>query len=424
MSLETKTKEPKEGDERRSYESEVDSDARAAYDEVMGRIKDATEGGEKGDGEGAASRSRSDKTVKETDDGDSRDSRGRFAGKDGGAKKESAGDPAGQDPTVGRQRSEEPKPAGEATDEPTAQPAASGPPSSFSVKTKSEWAALPEHVRADIIKRETEMGQGLKALQEYKDLKPYAEMATRHNTTIPKALDHFVRMENLIRQDMGQGLAAIVQNSGYTQAQAAELFGKLSQKFGGQSGQPSPQAGAQPNGQAADPLAEALRPILGPMLQPLFARMEQMHGTLTSREQADRNAHAQSLGKALEAFSADPANLYYTQLEASMTQLFEKGMVKLTGNHAVDIKTAYDMAARMHPEVAEALIEQRLRTKTEAQRMTEQGAADKAKAASRSLSGTRAPGTVVVEKDEHKSTGNYDEDLEQDVIRAMRAVKR
>jgi hypothetical protein len=409
---------------RDNYESEVDADARSAYAEVMGRIKSA----ETEDGDGAASRSREpevkpdtkpDKQETARDDG--RDEKGRFASKDG-VEKAGDGTPAIKDAAVAGGGGPAAKPDGKVASEGNTvpQPVAGGPPPSFSVKTKAEWQAIPEHVRADIVKREAEMQQGLVALRDYKDLKPYAEMAQRHNTSIKDYIDRTLRIEGLIKQDLGAGIAHIAQNAGLNQQQAAQLFANLAQKLGGHA--PSPQAGS-PQGDA-DPLAEALSPILNKMLQPYLQKVDTLHTSYTSREQADRNAQAQSLGQALQTFASDPNNKFYADLEGQMTQLFERGLVPVTGNHQADIKAAYDMAARMHPEVSEALIEQRLRDKEEARRRTEQEAADKAKQASRSLTGSRIPGSRVVEtQDASASNGSYDSDLEADVMRAYRAVR-
>jgi hypothetical protein len=406
---------------RDNYESEVDADARSAYAEVMGRIKSAeTDDSGKGAGEGAASRTPAPTEPKEVSRDDGRDDRGRFAGK-GDAPKAGDGDPAVKDPAAGGQRSQEPRAPDKVADPAAAQPVAGGPPPSFSVKTKAEWQAIPEHVRADIVKREGEMQQGLAALRDYKDLKPYAEMAQKHNTSISQYLERTLRIENLIKQDVGAGIAHIAQNAGLSQQQAAQLFTNLAQKFGGQPS--SPQAGGQQSA-GADPLAEALSPILNKMLQPYLQKVDTLHSSYTSRAEADRNAQAQSLGKALETFAADPSNKFYADLEGQMTQLFERGLVPVTGNHAADIKAAYDMAARMHPEVGEALIEQRLREKEEARRKQEQEAADKARSASRSLTGSRIPGSRTVEtQDAAAPNGSYDSDLEADVMRAYRAVR-
>jgi len=320
-------------------------------------------------------------------------------------------DPNGTQPTT---KTTDKKP--EAVKEPEAAPNAeaapeavkAAPPPSFSIKTKAEWERLPEHVRADIAKRESEMQTGLAALRDYKDLKPYADMAKSHNTTIKDYIDRTIRVENLLNKDIGAGLAHIAQNYGLDQKQAATLFANLAQKFGAPvSGQPS----GQPQ-QEADPLAELMKP----MLEPIMSQLSELRTYQTTRTEADRNAHLQSVGEVVEAFASDPANKFYPDLEGQIVQLLENGMVQRTGDLTADLKTAYDMAARMNPAVHEALIEQRLTEQDEAKRKAEQDKVAKAKAASRSISGSRIPGTVVQQAE--------DEDEGDDIEAAARNAYR
>lgn len=294
------------------------------------------------------------------------------------------------------------------------------PPPSWTVKSKSAWDKLPAEVKADIAKREREVANGLAELRDYKDLKPYAELAKKHNTTISAALKHYTGMENLLRKDVGAGLATILQNYGYNQQQAAQLFGALAQKFGAKpqagNGHAAPQPGA--NGQTPQP-GDPLYNILKPFLDPLQNEVSTLKQSLTSREQADRNASEQSLTRAIEAFSQKPENRFFSDLEDTISRLFETGYVKLTGNHESDLRTAYDLAAQMVPEVREALIEQRVREQTEAARKKEQETAQKAKGASRSITGSRVPGTVMNDP-KPAQPGLRDDDIEADVRAAYR----
>ncbi len=397
---------------KRSYEGGIDEDARAAYAEVAAKREPAERE--------PAEREPAEKAPKEDNRDDGRDERGRFKGQEAAPKTD--GKPVeDKDPAAGGQRGQEPKPVVETKPDPAVQPVAGAAPPSFSVKTKAEWDKIPEHVRADILKRETEMGQGLAALRDYKDLKPYAEMAQRHNTTIPKALDHFVRMESMIRQNPAAGMAQIAVNMGMNQQQAAKMFADIATKLGG--GQPAPSG--RPAA-AADPLTEALSPVLNQLLGPLMQQVEALKGQVSTREQADRNAQEQSLLSDIERFASDPKNTYYENLAETMTQLMGSGMVPKSGNNATDLRTAYDMAARMHPEVSEALIEQRLSAKAEAQRKAEQDAVAKAKGASRSLTGSRMPGstTKVAEEQPGHDGASYEADLQADVLRAFRQHQR
>lgn len=291
-----------------------------------------------------------------------------------------------------------------------------GPPPSWTVKAKAAWDALPEAVRADIQKREGEVANGLAALRDYKDLKPYAEMAQKHGTTIAKSLDRYIGFENVLKQNLGQGLAIIAQNYGYDEEKASKLFaamathysrGKIKMAVDGAA--PAPANGQPP---ASDPLVE----LLNPLLEPLTKKVSALEGHLTANQRAAHQTQAVEMEKSITQFASDPANVYFPELMDTMVQLMESKAVPSSGNLMADLKAAYDLAARMHPEVSEALIEKRLEADRAAQRKAEQDAADKAKAASRSLSGSRAPGTVVTDAAGH----DEQDDLETVVRKAYR----
>lgn len=299
---------------------------------------------------------------------------------------------------------------------------AGGPPSSWGIKSKAAWQALPEDVRNDIIKREGEVAQGLSALRDFKDLKPWAEKASAAGTTISKALESYVGLENLLKQDPKQGLVQIARNLGMQPAQIGQLFAELAQKHGAAATGSSVPGGtgggaAHPlPGQSEDPLIAALAPVL----KPLQDKLGTLETHFTRQQEAVRTQQQQGLRSAIETFRADPANIYFDNLEDSIANLFEKGMITRTGDHMADLKSAYDLAANMNPEIREALIEQRLREQGDVQRKAEQERVAKAKSASRSLTGSRMPGsTVVTPREEGMSASD---DIEADVRRAYSAL--
>lgn len=382
---------------------DADADARAAYAEVMSRTHEPEVAPEPVAKEVAAVETPAEKT-----DGERvRDEHGRFAPKGDKPAESATQVTSTPEPQAAQRPAEAPAPS---TTAPDAQPVSPtvGPPPSWSIKAKAEWEKLPDHIRAEIAKRETEVADVGRGLGEFKELRYFDEMAKRSGTSLPKALEHYVNMENVLKRDPAQGLALIAQNMGMSQSQAADMFSSLAQKFGGR-----PQEHGEP-----DPLAEMINPLLNPMLTPLQQKVEQLERQLGARAQQEAVAHQQTLDKAITEFSADPNNRFFPDLADDIARLFESGMVKKTGNPAHDLQVAYDMAARLNPEVSEALIERRLQTQEEAKRKREQEAAEKAKAASRSISGSRAPGTII--RDAEPDNGA--DDVEADVRRAFRAL--
>ncbi|WP_088347763.1 MULTISPECIES: hypothetical protein [Rhodomicrobium] len=296
------------------------------------------------------------------------------------------------------------------------EPAAETPPPSWSIKAKAAWDQVPQAVRAEIAKRETEVAQGFKALADYKDLKPYAEMATAHNTTIKAALDHYTAVDRLMKQDLAGGLAVCAEGYGKTHAEIAQIFTDLAKRYGATGGSATP---AQPGQQAgADQISgdDQLMQVLQPVLAPILKELNELKSHTSSRAEADRNAKVQSIADEITRFAADPKNIYYRNVEQDIVKLFSTGMVAHSGNPAADLKTAYDMAVRMNPEIQEALIEKRVAEAQGTQRQKELKATEKAREASRSMGGSKLPGTVL--KD---AAGGADpDDIEADVRRAYR----
>jgi hypothetical protein len=123
-----------------------------------------------------------------------------------------------QPPTRGRFAPREPQA------QPPAQPQAAlpetapyrEPPPRLSDKAKAEWAAAPESIRGDV-HRMTQEFEG--AYKRYRGdheamnaIRPYHELATRHGTTLDRALNAYVGMEQKLRADPLGGLEIIVGN--------------------------------------------------------------------------------------------------------------------------------------------------------------------------------------------------------------------
>lgn len=333
-----------------------------------------------------------------------RDEGGRFAKADqakpaapADAAKPDAAKPAGADGTTKPEDQQQPVTADQ-------------PPPSWSPKAKLQWQTLPPEIKGEIAKREGEMAQGLAALRDYKDLKPWADLARQHGTTIDGALRHYVTLDDHLRRDLHGGFGALAESYGLTQAEIGRLFSGLAQKYGAA---PAPTNGARPAPQGD----EALMEILQPFLTPITKQLNDFGARLSGRDEADRNASHRSLGVAVSKFAADPANTFFSDVEEQMATLFNTGIVPLTGNHAADLKAAYDLAVRMNPAVSEALIEKRLADSQAEQRRKDQEAAEAARAASRSLGGSRMPGAITHTQGDNR--GQVD-DVEADVMAAYR----
>lgn len=84
-------------------------------------------------------------------------------------------------------------------------------PKRFSDDAKAAWEAAPEPVRAEIHRAVKELETGI---TQYRDvvepLKPYLQMAQRHNTSLTKALDQYIGLEQALKsQNVNEKLAGI-----------------------------------------------------------------------------------------------------------------------------------------------------------------------------------------------------------------------
>jgi hypothetical protein len=307
-----------------------------------------------------------------------------------------------------------PKAAKGETEKSATDPAAPvGPPPSWGVKAKAAWVNVPADVQAEIQKREGEVQQGLAALRDYRDLKPYADTARTKGVTLKTALDHYAGLDRLCSQDLGGGLAHIAAGFGKTKEQIGALFADLAQRYGASV----PNGGNAPA--PADSEANDLQELLAPVLKPILDQIGELRQNTTTRVEADRNAQVQTLASAIQTFAANPEHTYYANVEGDIIRLFEGRLVPLTGNHAADLKAAYDMAVRMNPEIQDALIEQRVNERAAAKRKADQDKANTAKAASRSLGGSKVPGVMYAPVT--NGDGRATDDVEADVRAAYRA---
>lgn len=90
------------------------------------------------------------------------------------------------------------------------------PPQRMAEHAKRDWATTPETVRGDVHRMHQEFSQ---AYQQYrgdseimKTIKPFHELATKHGTTLQRALTNYVTMETKLRSDPIGGLDIIVNN--------------------------------------------------------------------------------------------------------------------------------------------------------------------------------------------------------------------
>jgi hypothetical protein len=240
-----------------------------------------------------------------------RDDQGRFVRKDG------AEQPAAEKPA-----SEPAKPV-ETPAQEAAKPATDiEPPSRFAPEAKAAWQATPEPVRKEVQRAINELTSGIEKYREageaYRNIEHFDRMARETGTTLVDALNNYVGIETMLRQDPIKGFATIAQNIGLNPAE-------IGAALAGQQHQPG----------AADQTIHSLK-------QEVLALKQQL-GTVTGTIQQQRQ---QTTLQQVEAFAK--ANPHFDVVQETIAQMLETGFAK-------SLQDAYEKAIRLSPEVQAAI---------------------------------------------------------------------
>jgi phage antirepressor YoqD-like protein len=157
-------------------------------------------------------------------------------------------------------------------------------------------------------------------------------------------------------------------------------------------------------------------------MQPLTQKLSTLEQQLTQQSQREQSLRQTAAEQAVEQFRADPKHRYYDDVESLVANLIQKGIVPRTGDLMADLSKAYDQACMLHPEVREALINERVTQTQAAQIASTKEAADKARLASRSVTGSPSSGAATRKPTQRAEGKSYDDDLNEDVAHAVRLV--
>lgn len=242
-------------------------------------------------------------------------------------------------------------PGGEVAPQSADAPETPRPPPGWSPASKVAFDALPEHIKADIAKREREVNTGLAKLAEYKPIEKFAEMARRGGTSLDRALENYVGIEQLLGRDPIAAFEQIMRNVRINPQAFATAY--LNRQGGVQAPQADPAARQQA---ALDPQA-----IVRQATEAVRAEYE-----------------ARETRGEVQRFEADPKNRFYANVKPMMAQLVQAGL-------ANTIQDAYDMACRMDPEISRLV---NAPPAPDPRKL----AADQARAAARATIGSPSPG--------------------------------
>lgn len=302
---------PEEKEVIETQENSIEDDMSALFDEIQGRDEEETEKPERARGPD-----------------------GKFAKAD--ETDEKPVEKAEKTEKVEKDTKKEAKPVDELTAEEqvsetkeTEKPAETiRPPSSWSAAAKAKFAAMDPDLQKEVLKREDDFHNGIDGYKTkakfadamYKEIQPYEAMIRSQGST-PEA-----SIRNL--------LGVAYQLSTGTPHQKQQVIASIAQMYGVEM----PQSGEEM--QQMDPTVQALQQQIQQLMQ---EREQEKHQRETST--------TATLSDEIEAFKADPKNLYFENVRAHMSAL-------LQGGRATGLQDAYDQAIWANPEVRQQLLAQ------------------------------------------------------------------
>lgn len=226
-----------------------------------------------------------------------------------------------------------------ATVQPIGQPAAEAPkaPPGWAPEAKEAFALASPAIQAAVMKREQEIDNGFKVLQDYKGLEEFSPLVKQAGTTHAEVMKRAIGWEHAIKTDPVNAVKY-----------AAQIAG-VDITVNGVRQQAAPQP--------------------APQQQPV--NVEQTVETILRKRETENQ---------ISAFISDPANPHAEAVLEDMAALISTG-------RAASIKDAYDAACWMRPEIREQLISQ-----TAQPAVPKAPSTDQARRAAKSITGSSAPG--------------------------------
>ncbi|MBB4238673.1 hypothetical protein [Rhizobium esperanzae] len=229
------------------------------------------------------------------------------------------------------------------------QPAAGGSrvPPGWSAEAKAQFTSLPGEVQAAIAKREQEVDNGFRVLQDYRGLEEFTPLIRQAGMTHADVMRRAIDWEKALIRDPVNTVLHVAKVAGVN----------LHALVNGQTGE-----ALQRNAQQVQPQPRSIN---------VEATVEHVLRKRDTETQVD-------------AFLSDPANAHAEDVLDDMVALINAG-------RASSLQDAYDAACWMRPDIRRQLISQTAQPvhQHQAQRAA---AADQARRASRSISGSSAPG--------------------------------
>lgn len=196
-------------------------------------------------------------------------------------------------------------------------------PKTWRKEASAHWAALPSEIKAEVLKRESDMFQGLEG---------YKVDATfgKSMKTVVGPYENILRANNM---DPVQTVGGLMQShyllATGTQEQKAELFQRIAKDYNVDLTQ-----------FAGTPAGDA--PYIDPAVAALQKELQTVQSTLNATAQTQRAQREAEVGKSVNDFAANTDNIYWGDVADDMAALLSKGT-------AGTLQEAYDKAVWLNP---------------------------------------------------------------------------
>ena len=217
------------------------------------------------------------------------------------------------------------------------------PPSTWGAAAKAEYAKLPELVRNEIKKRETDFQKGI---GQYKQ-------AADAGTQLLQAVGPQAQALQTQYGSIANGIKTLLDISNFASTKPQDFIMWFAQQRGINLN--APQTAAQ--SQTAEPGAvnsQALAQTVQQLVQPYMQQLSQFQSQFQTAQQQAEQTQLQEISGQLEAFrtatdeKGAARHMYYDNVRGIMAALIQNG-------DAGNLEQAYEMAIRAHPEVSSTI---------------------------------------------------------------------
>lgn len=225
-----------------------------------------------------------------------------------------------------------------------------GAPKTWTADAIKEWATIPDRAKQEILKREEDMFRGLEQYRER------AELGSKYDSVVEP-----YRAALAAEQIDPVGLFQAFAGNHYllsrgTPEQKIELAASMLSHYG----------------VPMEPLLTRMAgiPTVDPQVKALQDELNQIKSGLQSRDQSERDAQFAQVSATVDAFAADPKNVYYSEVAQDIAQLLTSGV-------AVSLQDAYDKAVFANPVTRQKEIDRLTAEKVSANEAAAKARADK-----------------------------------------------